>query len=76
MLQSGVVGRISESTRSRLVAAAEELFALQGVDVVSFREINQASGLRNAMAGQYHFQDRAGVLQTDPTVLTVSSSAP
>jgi AcrR family transcriptional regulator len=63
MLQFDLVGRTAESTRSRLVAAAERLFALQGVDVVSLREINQASGSRNAMAVQYHFQDRAGVLQ-------------
>jgi AcrR family transcriptional regulator len=57
------VGRTSESTRSRLIATAEELFADQGVDVVSLREINQSSGSRNAVAVQYHFQDRAGVLR-------------
>jgi len=46
-----------------LVTAAERLFAEQGVDVVSLREINQASGSRNAMAVQYHFEGRDGVLR-------------
>jgi AcrR family transcriptional regulator len=45
-----------------LVEAAERLFAERGVDGVSLREINQASGARNAVAVQYHFTDRPGVL--------------
>lgn len=50
-------------TRARLVEAAERLFAERGVDAVSLREINRESGARNAVAIQYHFTDRAGVLQ-------------
>lgn len=51
------------ATRARLVAAAEVLFAERGIDAVSLREINRAAGARNAVAVQYHFSDRAGVVQ-------------
>jgi AcrR family transcriptional regulator len=51
------------STKSRLIEAAERLFAEHGIDGVSLREINRASGARNAIAVQYHFQDRAGVVR-------------
>ena len=47
-----------ESTKQRLITAAEVLFAERGIDAVSLREINAASGLRNATALQYHFRDR------------------
>lgn len=57
-----VVARSAEDTRSRLIEAAERLFAERGIDGVSLREINQAAGARNAIAVQYHFKDRAGVL--------------
>jgi len=50
-------------TKARLVAAAEHLFATRGIDAVSLREINRAAGARNAIAVQYHFDDRAGVLR-------------
>jgi AcrR family transcriptional regulator len=42
--------------------AAERLFAERGIDGVSLREINQAAGARNAIAVQYHFKDRNGVI--------------
>lgn len=51
------------STRNRLIAAAERLFAERGIDAVSLREITRASGARNAIAAQYHFTDRAGMIQ-------------
>jgi AcrR family transcriptional regulator len=51
------------STPARLIAAAERLFAEHGVDGVSLREINQASGARNTMAIQYHFGDRDGLIR-------------
>jgi len=44
------------------VVAAERLFAERGVEAVSLREISRHSGARNAIATQYHFKDRAGVL--------------
>src|SRR5215831_7778663 len=46
----------------RLITAAEQLFAARGIDAVSLREINRAAGARNAVAVQYHFEDRDGVL--------------
>ncbi|HEX2575690.1 MAG TPA: helix-turn-helix domain-containing protein [Aquihabitans sp.] len=50
------------SVRDQLVASAEELYAERGIDGVSLREINAASGARNASALQYHFGGRAGLL--------------
>ncbi|HET7721128.1 MAG TPA: helix-turn-helix domain-containing protein, partial [Acidimicrobiales bacterium] len=50
------------STPDRLLRAAERLFAERGVDAVSLREITRESGARNAIALQYHFTDRAGVV--------------
>ena len=50
-------------TRDRLIAAAEELFAANGIEAVSLREIVRASGARNTAALQYHFGDRAGLVQ-------------
>ena len=52
-----------DSTRDRLIRAAETLFAAQGISSVSLREINRAAGAKNAVAVQYHFNDRAGVLR-------------
>jgi AcrR family transcriptional regulator len=51
-----------DDTRARLVAAAEQLFAERGIEAVSLREVSRHSGARNAIATQYHFKDRAGVL--------------
>ncbi len=56
-------GASPDGTRARLVSAAEKLFAERGIDGVSLREINRASGARNAVAVQYHFDDRAGVVR-------------
>lgn len=49
-------------TRELLLATAEELYGGQGIDAVSLREIQRASGVKNANALQYHFGDRAGLL--------------
>src|SRR5690349_10584235 len=49
-------------TRAKLLSAAESLFAERGVDAVSLREITRVAGARNVIAVQYHFDDRAGVL--------------
>src|SRR3954453_21988093 len=59
----GPMSRSPEATRARLITAAEQLFAERGIDAVSLREINRAAGARNAIAVQYHFEDRAGVLR-------------
>ena len=50
-------------TRERLIRAAEKLFAERGVSGVSLREINREAGAKNAVAVQYHFGDRDGLLR-------------
>ena len=42
-------------TKLSLTLAALELFADQGIDAVSMRNINAAAGARNASAVHYHF---------------------
>ncbi|UGT55097.1 TetR/AcrR family transcriptional regulator [Nocardia asteroides] len=51
------------TTRERLLNAAERLYATQGIDAVSLREIQRASGVKNVSALQYHFGDRVGLLK-------------
>jgi AcrR family transcriptional regulator len=46
-----------------IVAAAEMLFARQGIAAVSLRQIRQKSGAANNCAVQYHFQDREGLVR-------------
>ena len=53
----------SEETRARLLATAEQLFAEQGIDAVSLREVNRVAGTKNAVAVQYHFESRSGLLR-------------
>ena len=55
--------QVHDATRERLISAAELLFAERGVDGVSLREINRAAGAKNAVAVQYHFGDRDGVVR-------------
>ena len=50
-------------TSTRLVRAAEDLFAARGIDAVSLREINRTAGAKNASALQYHFGGRDGLLR-------------
>lgn len=45
------------------MCAAERLFAARGINRVSLREINRESGARNAVALQYHFKDRDGIVR-------------
>jgi AcrR family transcriptional regulator len=52
-----------DDTRSRLMRAAEQLFAARGIEGVSLREINRAAGQSNTGAVQYHFGDREGLLR-------------
>jgi AcrR family transcriptional regulator len=46
-----------------LLDVAEQLFGERGVDAVSLREIRLAAGARNAAAVQFHFENRAGLMQ-------------
>jgi len=52
----------TENARSRLLEAAQRLFAEQGVDAVSLRGIIREAGVKHATAVQYHFGDREGLL--------------
>ncbi|WUM25914.1 TetR/AcrR family transcriptional regulator [Nocardia salmonicida] len=49
--------------RATLVSAAERLFAAQGIDGVSLREIMREAGQRNTTSLQYHFENRDGLLR-------------
>jgi len=50
-------------TRTALLDAALSLFAEQGVELPSLREITRAADQRNTNALQYHFSDREGLLR-------------
>lgn len=50
-----------EGTRERLILTAEQLFASQGIESVSLREIARSAGQKNVAALQYHFGDREGL---------------
>lgn len=50
-------------TRASIVAVAERLFAERGLDGVSLVEIGVAAGQRNRSAVQYHFGDKAGLVE-------------
>ncbi|MEX0168204.1 TetR/AcrR family transcriptional regulator [Streptomyces sp. LMG1-1-1.1] len=49
-------------TRDKLIRAAEELFASQGVDGAQLRDVVALAGQANPSAVQYHFGSRAGLL--------------
>ncbi|WP_407553941.1 TetR family transcriptional regulator [Streptomyces sp. Pv4-95] len=49
-------------TREKLLRAAEEIFAAQGVDGAQTRDIVRRAGQSNPSAVQYHFGSRAGLL--------------
>ncbi|HZU28743.1 MAG TPA: TetR/AcrR family transcriptional regulator [Bryobacteraceae bacterium] len=50
------------TTRDRILDAAEELFAHQGFDATSLREITSAAGV-NLAAVNYHFQSKEALLK-------------
>ncbi|MEE1794012.1 TetR family transcriptional regulator [Streptomyces sp. BE308] len=49
-------------TRDKLIRAAEEIFAAQGVEGAQIRDIVALAGQSNPSAVQYHFGSRAGLL--------------
>ncbi|MFF9342931.1 MULTISPECIES: TetR/AcrR family transcriptional regulator [unclassified Streptomyces] len=49
-------------TRDKLIRAAEELFASQGVHGAQLRDVTRLAGQANPSAVQYHFGSRAGLL--------------
>jgi AcrR family transcriptional regulator len=50
-------------TRQLLIRTAERLFAEQGIDAVSLRQISAAAGRRMAGAVRYHFGDKTGLIR-------------
>jgi AcrR family transcriptional regulator len=54
---------VENSTREDLLLAAERIFATQGVDATSLRQISAESGQRNTAAAQYHFQNKPNILR-------------
>jgi AcrR family transcriptional regulator len=50
------------STRQQLINAAEKLFADRGIDNVSLVDISRTAGQKNRNALQYHFGDKAGLI--------------
>lgn len=50
------------STRERILEQAELLFAREGIDRVTLRQIGRAAGQRNVAAVQYHFGSKQALL--------------
>lgn len=57
------MGQHGEHARSVLLDAAEELFALHGIDAVSNRRIAEHAGTANHSAVAYHFGGREDLLR-------------
>lgn len=55
-------GGRAPTTRERILRAAERLFADDGFDRVTLRQIARASEQRNVAAVQYHFGSKGGLL--------------
>ena len=58
----GPPGNRANATRERILRAAERLFADDGFDRVTLRQIARASEQRNVAAVQYHFGSKDGLL--------------
>ncbi|MFF7944657.1 TetR/AcrR family transcriptional regulator [Nocardia gamkensis] len=52
-----------ESTRVMLMEVAERLFATRGIDAVTLREIQEATGQSNTSVIRYHFGSRDGLIR-------------
>ncbi|MDP2325763.1 MAG: TetR/AcrR family transcriptional regulator [Gammaproteobacteria bacterium] len=52
----------SARTREHLILAGERLFAEQGLDNVSLRQINSEAGQRNSSASHYHFGSKESLV--------------
>lgn len=56
------MARSGDEARDALLDAAERLFAVQGIETASLRDISIEAGQKNNSAAQYHFGDRAGLV--------------
>ena len=63
MMKGGAMGLQSDRAREVLLNAAEELFAIHGIDAVSNRRIVEHAGAANHSAISYHFDGRDGLLR-------------
>jgi AcrR family transcriptional regulator len=54
---------LADESKTRILSAAEALFARRAIESVSFREIARLAGHRNTNAVQHHFTDRDGLVQ-------------
>lgn len=54
----------SDRTKERILGAAERLFARQGIEGTSLREISTAAGLSNMSSVQYHFGGKDELLES------------
>lgn len=59
---AGMARTSGPETREKLIRAAEEVFAAQGVDGAQLRDVVALAGQSNPSAVQYHFGSRAGLL--------------
>ena len=50
------------ATKRRLLDTAERLFAQRGVERVKLVDVSREAGQKNRNAAQYHFGDRAGLI--------------
>jgi len=55
-------GSAADSTREKILRAGEKLFAADGFDRVTLRQIAREADQRNVAAVQYHFGSKAGLL--------------
>jgi AcrR family transcriptional regulator len=51
------------TTETRLILAAERLFAAHGLDGISLRQINSAAGQKNTSGLQYHFGTKEALIK-------------
>jgi AcrR family transcriptional regulator len=64
MATAGLHSEDDQSTRERIKRAARWLFALNGVDAVTVRDVIREAGAKNASALNYYFGSKEGLIQT------------
>ncbi len=54
---------MESSTRLQILLTAEQLFATQGIDATSLRQIGSEVWKRNTVAAKYHFQNKKTLIR-------------